>query len=66
MKEETLSKILVWVLVVIGMANWTIGFFKDQWQAVASGLVSLIVAVGIYTNMRVTRIERKLGMSKRR
>ncbi|MDI6855921.1 MAG: hypothetical protein QMD21_03950 [Candidatus Thermoplasmatota archaeon] len=63
--KETQLKIMMWVFIVIGSACWIIGFLMHNWMTTVCGLALLIGAMGAYTNIRITRIEEKLGTKER-
>jgi hypothetical protein len=61
MKEEIQLKTMMWLFIVVGIICWFTGFFVDEWMIAVSGLGLLIGAMGAYTNIRIRRIEKKLG-----
>jgi general stress protein CsbA len=62
MKKETQLKIVIPALIISGIISLTIGYSTNQWMIGVGGLALLIGAGGAYTNIRIMRIEKKIGI----
>jgi hypothetical protein len=65
MKKEKQLKTVIWIFIISDVASLTAGFIMNQWMTGLGGLALLIGAAGAYTNIRIMRIEDKIGMRRR-
>jgi len=61
MKKETQLKTVMWIFIISGIASLITGFIMNQWMTGLGGLALLCGAAGAYTNIRIMRIEEKIG-----
>ena len=61
MKKEAQLKTVMWIFVISGVASLTTSFIMNQWMTGLGGLALLCGAAETYTNIRIMRIEEKIG-----